>query len=208
MHKRDEFVLVTLIFSVEQIKVSNWFINARVRLWKPMVEEMYLEETKANDDENIEGVSNQSNLAIAENTTIPHTEQKPIVDQLMIQRDSYNYLSSIMNQHTTKTIDHDFHMQSCNYPRVSAADSFGAVELDFLAYNQNYGGNGGGGGVSLTLGLQQDGGGGGVSLYNYPRDHMKDCQTAIQYTSLLEGIDHGQSLAYKNLMGAQRTASS
>ncbi|KAJ6834367.1 BEL1-like homeodomain protein 1 [Iris pallida] len=27
-------------------QVSNWFINARVRLWKPMVEEMYTEETK------------------------------------------------------------------------------------------------------------------------------------------------------------------
>ncbi|GAB2273874.1 hypothetical protein Dimus_008647, partial [Dionaea muscipula] len=27
-------------------QVSNWFINARVRLWKPMVEDMYLEETK------------------------------------------------------------------------------------------------------------------------------------------------------------------
>ncbi|XP_009628712.1 BEL1-like homeodomain protein 1 [Nicotiana tomentosiformis] len=27
-------------------QVSNWFINARVRLWKPMVEEMYLEEIK------------------------------------------------------------------------------------------------------------------------------------------------------------------
>ncbi|KQJ92158.1 hypothetical protein BRADI_4g41965v3 [Brachypodium distachyon] len=26
-------------------QVSNWFIKARVRLWKPMVEEMYLEET-------------------------------------------------------------------------------------------------------------------------------------------------------------------
>ncbi|XP_042476501.1 BEL1-like homeodomain protein 1 isoform X2 [Macadamia integrifolia] len=27
-------------------QVSNWFINARVRLWKPMVEEMYTEELK------------------------------------------------------------------------------------------------------------------------------------------------------------------
>lgn len=27
-------------------QVSNWFINARVRLWKPMVEEMYQQESK------------------------------------------------------------------------------------------------------------------------------------------------------------------
>nr|GMD33426.1 BEL1-like homeodomain protein 4 [Ipomoea batatas] len=31
-------------------QVSNWFINARVRLWKPMVEEMYQKEAKAVDD--------------------------------------------------------------------------------------------------------------------------------------------------------------
>ncbi|KAF5751687.1 hypothetical protein HS088_TW02G00704 [Tripterygium wilfordii] len=30
-------------------QVSNWFINARVRLWKPMIEEMYVEETKEQD---------------------------------------------------------------------------------------------------------------------------------------------------------------
>ncbi|XP_042059695.1 BEL1-like homeodomain protein 4 [Salvia splendens] len=38
-------------------QVSNWFINARVRLWKPMVEEMYQQEFKeaaaANDAETI-----------------------------------------------------------------------------------------------------------------------------------------------------------
>ncbi|KAD1612192.1 hypothetical protein E3N88_42555 [Mikania micrantha] len=74
----------------------------------------------------------------------------------------------------------------------------------------------GGGGVSLNLGLEQhvsrnggSGGGGGdggasgsgVSLY-YPRDHMEDCQTAIQYSSLLEG-EQGPNLPYRNLMGAQ-----
>lgn len=33
-------------------QVSNWFINARVRLWKPMVEEMYKEEMKENENSN------------------------------------------------------------------------------------------------------------------------------------------------------------
>ncbi|KAJ7214711.1 hypothetical protein O6H91_01G151900 [Diphasiastrum complanatum] len=32
-------------------QVSNWFINARVRLWKPMVEEMYQEEARDQDVE-------------------------------------------------------------------------------------------------------------------------------------------------------------
>ncbi|CAL9128598.1 unnamed protein product [Musa textilis] len=32
-------------------QVSNWFINARVRLWKPMVEDMYLQESKEQEEE-------------------------------------------------------------------------------------------------------------------------------------------------------------
>ncbi len=31
-------------------QVSNWFINARVRLWKPMGEEMYMEEIKEHEE--------------------------------------------------------------------------------------------------------------------------------------------------------------
>ncbi|KAL4570752.1 hypothetical protein LXL04_026413 [Taraxacum kok-saghyz] len=190
-------------------QVSNWFINARVRLWKPMVEEMYVEETKENDHGYIEG--DHVSAAIDENTTIQQMEQKPTVDHL-IRRDS-ECLSSIINHHdhhTSKPVDHhDFHQ---TFARVSAGDSFGAVELEFSAYNQNFGGSGGGGGgggVSLTLGLQQHaaggggggGGGGGLSLL-YPRDQMEDCQTAVQYSSLLEG-DQVQNLPYRNLMGAQ-----
>ncbi|CAK8575733.1 unnamed protein product [Lathyrus sativus] len=34
------------------MQVSNWFINARVRLWKPMVEEMYMEEIKEQEENN------------------------------------------------------------------------------------------------------------------------------------------------------------
>ncbi|KAM7263319.1 hypothetical protein ACFE04_001002 [Oxalis oulophora] len=42
-------------------QVSNWFINARVRLWKPMVEEMYQQEAIDKDD--AESENNQSNTS-------------------------------------------------------------------------------------------------------------------------------------------------
>jgi hypothetical protein len=44
-------------------QVSNWFINARVRLWKPMVEEMYLEEIK---DREMKGSDDKSNRTSTE----------------------------------------------------------------------------------------------------------------------------------------------
>lgn len=42
------------------MQVSNWFINARVRLWKPMVEEMYMEEIKEQEKANGSKESSQS----------------------------------------------------------------------------------------------------------------------------------------------------
>ncbi|KAI3706983.1 hypothetical protein L6452_25118 [Arctium lappa] len=201
-------------------QVSNWFINARVRLWKPMVEEMYVEETKTNDQETMEGTSDGFNPN-------PQMDQKPTADELV--RIDSECLSSIINHpekmdhHRNNNQDHNFHH---GFSRVT--NSFGAVELDFSTYNNhhNFGGGGGGdggggtGGVSLTLGLQQHGGGngggggggGGVSLafsptsqnsLFYPRDHIEDCQTAVQYSSLLEGDDQAHNLPYRNLMGAQ-----
>ncbi|XP_021897143.1 BEL1-like homeodomain protein 6 [Carica papaya] len=44
------------------LQVSNWFINARVRLWKPMVEEMYKEEFA---DAEMDSNSSSDNLAKA-----------------------------------------------------------------------------------------------------------------------------------------------
>ncbi|GMI94068.1 BEL1-like homeodomain 4, SAWTOOTH 2 [Hibiscus trionum] len=41
-------------------QVSNWFINARVRLWKPMVEEMYQQETKEEEGDNNNNNSNNA----------------------------------------------------------------------------------------------------------------------------------------------------
>ncbi|KAK6244432.1 hypothetical protein QUC31_010841 [Theobroma cacao] len=54
-------------------QVSNWFINARVRLWKPMVEEMYLEEVKEHEQNGSEDKSSksQNNEDSASKSTAP-----------------------------------------------------------------------------------------------------------------------------------------
>ncbi|KAK1436256.1 hypothetical protein QVD17_02035 [Tagetes erecta] len=178
-------------------QVSNWFINARVRLWKPMVEEMYMEEIKTNQETTMEGSSDGFN------PNPPQTDdQKPTAEELV--RIDSECLSSIINHSekmdhhlTNKTQDHDFNQ---SFTRVT--NSFGAVELDFSTYNNHN--NFGGGGVSLTLGLQQhgggDGGAGAAGLF-YPRDNI-ETSSSVQYSSLLEG-DQGQNLPYRNLMGAQ-----
>ncbi|KAI3518706.1 hypothetical protein L1887_07518 [Cichorium endivia] len=61
-------------------QVSNWFINARVRLWKPMVEEMYLEEIKEQEqnrlDESKASKSEQSDEN--ENSSSKHENSKSL----------------------------------------------------------------------------------------------------------------------------------
>uniref|UniRef100_A0A166F9Y2 POX domain-containing protein n=1 Tax=Daucus carota subsp. sativus TaxID=79200 RepID=A0A166F9Y2_DAUCS len=192
-----------------------------VRLWKPMVEEMYVEETKEHEN-NMHGNADSPdhgvpNLDPHDNNDLindmnPHNEDhKPTQDQLV--RIDSECLSSIINhpeRNEAKHIQdhlHQHHQQQ--FGRIS--DTFGAVELDFSAYNHqnNFtnasGGNGGG--VSLTLGLQQHGGlafspTSQSSLY-YPREQIENCQQVqVQYSSLLDAGET-QNLPYRNLMGAQ-----
>ncbi|XP_047974537.1 homeobox protein BEL1 homolog [Salvia hispanica] len=164
-------------------QVSNWFINARVRLWKPMVEEMYLEELK------------EKSTADSDERNQTPEETKPSHEQL-VRRDS-ECLSSIINNEPKKG-------KTLQNEQQHFSDSYGAMELDFSSYSS--------GSVSLTLGLHQrcEGEGGGVSLafatpaqssLFYPRDQnqMEECQTAP--FSLLDS--ENQSLQYRNLMGAQ-----
>ncbi|KAL5203576.1 hypothetical protein ABZP36_008447 [Zizania latifolia] len=47
--KDSDKIMLAKQTGLTRSQVSNWFINARVRLWKPMVEEMYLEEIKEKD---------------------------------------------------------------------------------------------------------------------------------------------------------------
>ncbi|KAF0918010.1 hypothetical protein E2562_021702 [Oryza meyeriana var. granulata] len=67
--KDSDKIMLAKQTGLTRSQVSNWFINARVRLWKPMVEEMYLEETKDQDggaagDEGKPGGSKGSNAGV------------------------------------------------------------------------------------------------------------------------------------------------
>ncbi|KZV24400.1 POX family protein isoform 1 [Dorcoceras hygrometricum] len=190
------------------VTVSNWFINARVRLWKPMVEEMYLEEFKDHPD-GVQGARKDEFL----NQNLSRSEdQKPAHDQL-VRIHSESVSSVLINnippkkngtgrENNNKTLENE--VKNPCFGEVG--DSFGATELDFSSYPYHSaavaGGTptvsyGGGGGVSLTLGLYQHG---LQSSLFYPRYYdMEDCQAA-QY-SILEG--ENQNLPYRNVMGTQ-----
>ncbi|XP_010905400.1 BEL1-like homeodomain protein 9 [Elaeis guineensis] len=127
-------------------QVSNWFINARVRLWKPMVEEIHSLETQqlhkvSAGDKSCE-TDGQTQLQSA-STAASHDSQLP------------QSSNSQKNQHlTTKYIQHD-HTQTPN--RTQEQFSF---VYDVLPGHQHIGvgtnvAAGGNSGVSLSLGLHQ-----------------------------------------------------
>ncbi|KAJ6309724.1 hypothetical protein OIU76_014624 [Salix suchowensis] len=62
-------------------QVSNWFINARVRLWKPMVEEMYVEEIKEQDSSE-ENASKKEKIDSGSHSTAPGESSSLQMDQL------------------------------------------------------------------------------------------------------------------------------
>ncbi|XP_061345887.1 BEL1-like homeodomain protein 1 [Gastrolobium bilobum] len=73
------------------MQVSNWFINARVRLWKPMVEEMYLEEIKEQEDTNVSDNIRSEELGSTTNVTQESGAIK--VDQIKVlqsKQESFN----------------------------------------------------------------------------------------------------------------------
>ncbi|PUZ40369.1 hypothetical protein GQ55_9G418100 [Panicum hallii var. hallii] len=147
-------------------QVSNWFINARVRLWKPMVEEMYAEEMKGpqegacsnandNDSANPSGGYGASELGQGRGRAEDGgVERKPTRAQLVHDAGSLASVVSIGSGRGAQNID------------------FGMMDgghLDFDAYGDAHAagtGQGFGGGVSLTLGLQQHAGDphGGVNV--------------------------------------------
>ena len=124
-------------------QVSNWFINARVRLWKPMVEEIHMLETRQaqkaflKEDRNANKSSDHlssANSLISENPStstqrvqdIPSKRTRSELPHMPVVSEPFNLSYNSLSSH----------------PHVGVGISMA----------------GGSGGVSLTLGLHQNNG--------------------------------------------------
>eukprot|EP00262_Sarcandra_glabra_P020818 TRINITY_DN845_c0_g1_i3.p1 TRINITY_DN845_c0_g1~~TRINITY_DN845_c0_g1_i3.p1 ORF type:complete len:725 (+),score=131.65 TRINITY_DN845_c0_g1_i3:751-2925(+) len=174
--KDSDKIMLARQTGLTRSQVSNWFINARVRLWKPMVEEMYKEEI---------GDAEMDSNSSSENPTKAMDEIGPSEDREESQ--SMKSASEVchMSQYTDSKSDiaSDVEMSGTtagtNYAKLKLRDQRpnaddcrflqdALVHSDgsgrFITYQMaelgRFESNGGGGGVSLTLGLQHCDGGG------------------------------------------------
>lgn len=167
------------------MQVSNWFINARVRLWKPMVEEMYMEEIKEQEEKNGSkdntNTSKESSKELWSSTNATQESSATKIDQINLLNSKTETFNN--NQNTSPTEISN----SNNSISVSPMEMKSNTEYDtkfdkngypLLNENENHGGGYGsifsmedigrynvreqlaprfhGNGVSLSLGLPHD----------------------------------------------------
>ncbi|PKA65545.1 BEL1-like homeodomain protein 7 [Apostasia shenzhenica] len=134
-------------------QVSNWFINARVRLWKPMVEEMYKEEFGEADVDSNSSTENTNKGRDELHSSDPQEEQ-PSTE---LERCQANQ-SSLVSDSNMGSLIHTFHNE-LNDQRPPHSDDISLLHdangsSRFVAYPMTEFSRFGNGRVSLTLGLQ------------------------------------------------------
>ncbi|XP_062216959.1 homeobox protein BEL1 homolog [Phragmites australis] len=138
-------------------QVSNWFINARVRLWKPMIEEMYVEEMKGDQD----GSSSRGQQSLNPNQSCSHASEAHGACGGHAVDEADGGYNGDDRKPTRAQLLHDAGSLASivNIGGVPRLENFGIMDhLDFDAYDGGQQGSSwgrAGGGVSLTLGLQQ-----------------------------------------------------
>ncbi|CAH9075255.1 unnamed protein product [Cuscuta europaea] len=162
-------------------QVSNWFINARVRVWKPMVEEIHTLETKTlAENGQKDGKVVDGQIATKSNISQPNEDRRRHPNRLGLSNDETLFLTRrpeecpAGNSQSPGSLirEQPYHDTWKNQDKRSRIDFGLPVGIDnrpfmaagFTPYQRNgleMGGNGGLGAVSLTLGLRQSIEGGG-----------------------------------------------
>ncbi|WOH13764.1 hypothetical protein DCAR_0933275 [Daucus carota subsp. sativus] len=176
--KDSEKIVLARQTGLTRSQVSNWFINARVRLWKPMVEEMYKEEA---GDAEMECYSSsdiapnttkddtktyEARGADLQNTATSSSNEKSMIRQFSESRPGHVPDVDMVRSGTQSSFQMLNHGETdMNPPRVSVDECNvyantmaqpGSENKYLDAYHvPEFGGFGNGNGVSLTLGLQQ-----------------------------------------------------
>ncbi|KQJ85628.1 BEL1-like homeodomain protein 7 [Brachypodium distachyon] len=174
--KDSEKLMLARQTGLTRSQISNWFINARVRLWKPMIEDMYKEET---GDLEQDSNSSSDNVPRSKNKVACSEENEDLknararvceTSQLSESRASIGAMNAggapVGFQHEANP-DDSFMNLMMKDQRSGEAD--GGLLLHnamaqhsdesarFMAYHLAELGRYGNGNVSLTLGLQHSG---------------------------------------------------
>ncbi|KAK4783213.1 hypothetical protein SAY86_007587 [Trapa natans] len=123
-------------------QVSNWFINARVRLWKPMVEEIHMLETqqaqKASDPQKRKDANTNSSLSRLIDHQLPLASDAPSTStQSIHQTPSNKRTQSDLPKLPTRNFNERRHNLSCDLPshltdRGSVVEGVGGLNSSVL----------------------------------------------------------------------------
>ncbi|XP_058729667.1 BEL1-like homeodomain protein 1 [Vicia villosa] len=181
--KDSDKVMLARQTGLTRSQVSNWFINARVRLWKPMVEEMYMEEIKEQEEkngskDNVTNTSKESSKELWSSTNATQESSATKIDQINVLNSKTETFNN--NQNTSPTEISNSNNSISVSPMEMKSNTESNTKFDkngypLLSENENHGGGYGsifsmedigrynvseqlaprfhGNGVSLSLGL-------------------------------------------------------
>ncbi|KAG6631827.1 BEL1-like homeodomain protein 9 [Carya illinoinensis] len=154
----DKHMLATQT-GLSRNQVSNWFINARVRVWKPMVEEIHMLETKGMaESKQIPSKNDESSAA--EGSHHPDRDIHQLSNNPSLNM-TPNTQFECLGTGSFLSAGHGLSEEQWNREKRSKMECQIPTTMDgtlmgFVPYQQNGVEIGGVGAVSLTLGLRHD----------------------------------------------------
>ncbi|KAI3930517.1 hypothetical protein MKX01_036963 [Papaver californicum] len=146
-------------------QVSNWFINARVRLWKTMVEEMYKEdicdpevESNSSLDNAIKAATNELRVSEGRGEVLLQNTESTATERCQL-RSQFEESPNLAPDGNVSELTAGTNADECNLLKDMIIQSGGSTGGRFMTAATGYqiaelGRLRSGGGVSLTLGLQ------------------------------------------------------